>query len=171
MSAMDQNSLKALIVGAGAMGRAWGQNVRECPEVEVVGWVDLLPEAAAKAAQDLGFHSAYTGAHLDDDLRQTRPDFIIDVTIPSAHHEVTMQALAAGVPVLGEKPMADTLARAREMLAASERSGKLYMVSQSRRYHSGLAALRQMIIEHLGLLGILTADFFIGAHFGGFRDE
>lgn len=168
---MPQKTFKALIVGAGAMGRAWGQNARERADVEVVGWVDLLPEAAARAAHDLGFHSIHTGANLDDALRETRPDFVIDVTIPSAHHEVTLQALAAGVPVLGEKPMADTLARAREMVAASERSGKLYMVSQSRRYTPGLAALRQLIVEHLGSLGILNADLFIGAHFGGFRDE
>jgi predicted dehydrogenase len=171
MNAMEKKRLKALIVGAGAMGRAWGQNVRDCEEVEVVGWVDLLPEAAARAAQELGFHSAYTGSHLDEALRKTRPDFVIDVTFPSAHYEVTMQALVAGVPVLGEKPMADTLGHAHEMVAASERSGKLFMVSQSRRYHPGLAALRQAIVDYLGTLGILNADFFIGAHFGGFREE
>ncbi len=171
MTAMSKTSFKALIVGAGAMGRAWGQNARDCEEVEVVGWVDLLPEAAAQAAQDLGFHTAYTGANLDEAIRKTRPDFVIDVTVPQAHYEVTVQALAAGAPVLGEKPMADTLAHAREMVAASERSGKLYMVSQSRRYHPGLAALRQLIVDRVGPLGILNADFFLGAHFGGFREE
>ena len=82
-----------------------------------------------------------------------------------------MQTLAAGVPVLGEKPMADTMAHAQEMVAASERSGKLYMVSQSRRYHPGLVALRQLIVDYLGPLGILNADFSLGAHFGGFREE
>lgn len=168
---MGKNSFKALIVGAGAMGRAWGQNARDCEEVEVVGWVDLLPEAAGQAARNFGFQTAYTGANLDEAIRKTRPDFLIDVTIPQAHYEVTMQALAAGVPVLGEKPMADTLAHAHEMIAASERSGKLYMISQSRRYHPGLAALRQLIVERIGPLGILNADFSLGAHFGGFREE
>ena len=171
MNAMGANGFKALIVGAGAMGRAWGQNARDCEGVEVVGWVDLLPEAAAQAAQDLGFPKAFIGANLDEAIRKTQPDFVIDVTVPQAHYEVTLQALAAGVPVLGEKPMADTLAHAREMIAASERSGKLYMVSQSRRYHLGLAALRQLIVEHVGPPGILNADFFLGAHFGGFREE
>ena len=58
------------------MGRTWGQNARDCEEVEVVGWVDLLPEAAAKAAQDLGFHSAYTGANLGEAIRRTQPGFL-----------------------------------------------------------------------------------------------
>ncbi len=51
------------------------------------------------------------------------------------------------------------------MVAASERAGKLYMVSQSRRYHAGLATYRDLIAAHLGPLGILNADFYLGPHF------
>jgi len=57
------------------------------------------------------------------------------------------------------------------MVAAADAAGKLYMVSQSRRYNAKLAALRRLIQERLGTLGILHADFMIGAHFGGFRDQ
>jgi predicted dehydrogenase len=57
------------------------------------------------------------------------------------------------------------------MVAASEKAGRLYMVSQSRRYVDNLHALRALVAEKTGPLGILNADFFIGAHFGGFRDE
>jgi predicted dehydrogenase len=95
---------------------------------------------------------------------------VVDVTPPEAHHDVTLAALGAGVAVLGEKPMAASLAQARAMVAAAERSGKLYMVSQSQRYNPGLRALRQLISDHVGALGMLNSDFFIGAHFGGFRD-
>ena len=94
----------------------------------------------------------------------------MDVTIPEAHHDVTLLALARGLPVLGEKPMAATMAQARAMVEASERAGKLYMVSQSRRYDAGLVAYRKLVRERLGRLGRLDVDFMIGAHFGGFRD-
>ena len=63
------------------------------------------------------------------------------------------------------------MAEAREMVAASEKAGKLYMVSQSRRYDASLHALRQLVVDQTGPLGILNTDFYIGAHFGGFRDE
>ena len=43
--------------------------------------------------------------------------------------------------------------------------------SQSRRYDPGLVALRDLIERELGGLGILNVDFYIGAHFGGFRSE
>jgi predicted dehydrogenase len=165
-------TLKAVIVGAGGMGKAWGRNLRGIPEqVEVVGWVDLRAGAAAEAADSLGVTVAYAGEDLGKALSETRPDFVVDVTIPEAHHGVTLQALAAGVPVIGEKPMASSMAEAREMVAASEKAGKLYMVSQSRRYDDNIRAYRRLIEANVGKLGILNSDFYIGAHFGGFRDE
>lgn len=160
---------RALLVGAGQMGRTWAANLVAAPDVELVGWVDLRRDMAEQAAAELQLNLL-----IDDDLQRALahvpPDFVVDVTVPAAHHAVTLTALAAGVPVLGEKPMADTLAHAREMVAASEQAGQLYMVSQNRRYHAGLHALRQLIWEHVGALGVLASDFFIGAHFGGFRE-
>ncbi len=165
------STFKALLVGAGGMGRNWGSNLKANPDVEIAGWVDLRPGAAQEASEALGLSGAWAGDDLGKALAEVRPDFVVDVTVPEAHHDVTLQALAAGVPVLGEKPMADTMARARAMVAASEKSGKLYMVSQSRRYDARLSAYRALIKERVGELGILNSDFYIGAHFGGFRDE
>ncbi len=162
---------RALLVGAGGMGRTWGRNLHACDEVEIAGWVDIRPEAAASAAFELGLAGLYTGSDLGAAIAETRPDFVVDVTVPESHHDVTLQVLAAGIPVLGEKPMADSMAHARAMVAASERAGKLYMVSQSRRYHAGLQALHDLIATQTGPLGILNTDFYLGAHFGGFRDE
>src|ERR1051326_5845088 len=160
---------KALLVGAGSMGKAWGRNLADCDEVEIVGWVDIRPDAAAHAAQEQKLDGIFTTDDLSKALVETRPDFVVDVTIPESHHDVTLQALAAGVPVLGEKPMADSMEKAREMVAASEKAGKLYMVSQSRRYDARLHAYRKLIESQVGPLGILNSDFYIGAHFGGFR--
>lgn len=165
------SGFRALIVGAGGMGKAWGRNLRDCAETEVVGWVDIRPDAAALAAEELAFRPLHTGDDLAKALAETGPDFVVDVTVPEAHHDVTIQALAAGVPVLGEKPMAHSIDAAREMVAASERAGKLYMVSQSRRYDARIAAFRRLIDSACGPLGMLNVDFYIGAHFGGFRDE
>jgi len=164
-------SFQALLVGAGGMGRAWGDNLKAHPDVEIAGWVDLRPGAAQEASDALQLSGAWAGDDLGKALAETRPDFVVDVTVPEAHHDVTLQSLAAGIPVLGEKPMADSMERARTMVAASEKSGRLYMVSQSRRYDARLHAYRALIRDRVGEPGILNSDFYIGAHFGGFRDE
>ena len=161
---------RAVLVGAGGMGRTWARNLLDCDQVELVGWVDIRPEAAAEASAALGMPDLYVGPALGEALRVCRAGFVVDVSIPEAHHDVTLESLAAGLPVLGEKPMADSMDRAREMVAAAERAGKLYMVSQSRRYHPALATLRDLIVAHLGPLGLLNTDFYLGPHFGGFRE-
>lgn len=162
---------KAVLVGAGVMGRNWARNIMGCDGAELAGWVDIRPGSAGSAADELGVGLGYVGESLEEALGTVRPDFVVDVTVPEAHHGVTLTALRAGVAVLGEKPMASTMEDAREMVAASEKFNCLYMVSQSRRYDAGLHAFRRLIEGHTGGVGILNADFYLGPHFGGFRDE
>ena len=58
------------------------------------------------------------------------------------------------------------------MVRASEDAGKLYMVSQSRRWNPLHATLaRTVAAGSIGALTTMNCDFFIGAHFGGFRDK
>lgn len=163
---------KALLVGAGGMGQAWARNLlAHSEDVTLAGWVDIFKGAAERAAEQLEISGVWTGTELERAIDEVQPDFVVDVTIPEAHRDVTVTALKRGLPVIGEKPMAHSLAAAREMIAASEASGKLYMVSQSRRYDGRLSAYRRLIERAAGEVGILNADFYIGAHFAGFRDE
>ena len=163
---------KALLVGAGGMGQAWAGNLKaHAEQVAFGGWVDIRAGAAATAAEKHELSGIWMGTDLEKAIAEVQPDFVVDVTIPEAHHDVTLAALAHGIPVIGEKPMAHSMEAARAMVAASEKSGKLYMVSQSRRYENRIRAYHRLIEKTCGNLGILNADFYIGAHFGGFRDE
>jgi predicted dehydrogenase len=153
------------------MGQTWARNLAESPLAELVAWVDVRPDAAAAAIDALSLTNVAPYDSLDQALHDVAADFVVDVTPPEVHHDVTLTALDHGLPVLGEKPMAATMSQARAMVEASERAGKLYMVSQSRRYNSQLQAFRRYVQSELGDLGILNADFYIGAHFGGFRDH
>ena len=146
---------RALLVGAGAMGRAWAQNLKDCDQTELVGWVDILPGQAENSAREKGIAPQYLGVDIVEAIHAITPDFVVDVTVPESHCSVTLAALKHGLPIIGEKPMAVNLAEARTMVAASEEAGKLYMVSQSRRYDGRIHAYRDLIQEHLGRPGTL----------------
>jgi predicted dehydrogenase len=133
--------------------------------------MDKRPGLAAEGIEKLELSGVKAFDDLGKALADCRVDFLVDVTSPDAHYSVTLAALAAGIPVLGEKPMADSMESARKMVAASERAGKLYMVSQHQRYHAGAMALRELVGKYAAPLGILDSDFYIGAHFDGFRNE
>lgn len=160
---------RAIIVGTGSMGSFWCRTFRDSKAAEVVACVDTNLASAEKAVEDHGFQALATD-DLGRAIREAQADFVVDVT-PSAYHcEVTIRALEAGLHVLGEKPMADSMEEARRMVAASEKAGKLYMVSQSRRYDARIVAYRDAV-RRLQNPGILKSDFFIGAHFTGYRLE
>ena len=74
--------------------------------------------------------------------------------------------------MLGEKPLADSMAKARRALRAAEKAGKIYAVIQNRRYNPAIRRMSKLL--HKGAIGEITTvncDFYIGAHFGGFRDH
>ena len=157
-------------VGAGGMGQAWLRNDAANADVELVGIVDLDIDAARAGAVVYGDESIEVSTDLGTLIEKTRPDAILDITVPVAHHPVTTESLFAGLPVLGEKPAANTLAEALSLAAAAEVSGELFMVSQSRRYNDQLVAFKQRT-GLLGDLGSVTTEFFKAPHFGGFREE
>jgi predicted dehydrogenase len=103
-------------------------------------------------------------------LEQMAPDIVFDCTVPEAHYHITMEALKYGCHVLGEKPMADTLEKARDMVAAAQASGKMYAVIQNRRYTSNIRRLKNFLASGtIGPITTVNSDFYIRAHFGGFR--
>ncbi|MCX7003264.1 MAG: Gfo/Idh/MocA family oxidoreductase [bacterium] len=160
---------QVLVVGAGGISTAWFPPIKE-EQLQVCGVVDLKPEVARErlAAYQI---EAPVFATLAGALKKTRPDFVLDLTVPDAHCAVTCAALHRGIPVIGEKPMAASMAQARRMLRAAEAHKTLYMVSQSRRWTGHHATIVQAVRNGvLGPLTTLNCDFYIGAHFGGFRD-
>lgn len=165
----DGTPLRVVVVGAGGMGRAWLNTVEQSPLVELAGIVDLDLDAAQAAAAALGRPGLPVGAGTAQLASDVGAQAVINVTVPAAHHPVTAEALAAGLPVLGEKPVASTVAQGLSLAAAAELTGQLFMVSQSRRYNRHLFAAKELG-SSLGGVGIVSAEFFKAPHFGGFRD-
>ncbi|MCZ9884206.1 Gfo/Idh/MocA family protein [Arthrobacter sp. B2a2-09] len=165
----DGTPLRVVVVGAGGMGRAWLRTVEESPLVELAGIVDLDLDAARAGAAAIGRPDLPVGTRTAQLASDVGAQAVINVTVPVAHHPVTTEALAAGLPVLGEKPVASTVSQGLSLAAASELTGQLFMVSQSRRYNRRLFETKRLSAS-LGTVGIISAEFFKGPHFGGFRD-
>ncbi|WP_407319556.1 Gfo/Idh/MocA family oxidoreductase [Isoptericola halotolerans] len=161
--------VRIVLVGVGVMGRRWLEVVESHPDAELVGVVDLDADAAASAAASAHGEVA-SGADLGEVALRTAADAVVNVTSVAAHHPVTTQALEAGLAVLGEKPLAADLAHAADLAVQARRHGRLFMVSQSRRYHRGLHTLRAATAG-LGPVADATAMMFRAPRFDGFRVE
>ncbi len=166
-----QDTLRAVLVGCGSVSHMWLQSLKGNEDVEIAGLVDLNPDAANRIKQEFSL-AADIGTDLCAMLESVKPDVVFDCTVPEAHVDVTLAALAHGCHVLGEKPLADSMANACKMVAAAQEAGKTYAVIQNRRYQPQIRAYRDFVASGaIGKLTTLNSDFYIGAHFGGFRDR
>ena len=165
---------RAVLAGCGSMSRGWLKALAETPslsrDVEIVGLVDIEPAVAEARSKEFGL-AVETGSELEAMLAKLKPDLLFDVVIPAARHDVVATGLRHGCHVLTEKPMAASMAEARQLVALAAKAGRLHAVIQNRRFIPGVRRIRRLIES--GALGDVTAlhcDFFVGAHFGGFRD-
>ncbi|MEV0233371.1 Gfo/Idh/MocA family oxidoreductase [Nonomuraea sp. NPDC050786] len=152
--------LRGVVVGAGFIGGQWAPELLAHPQTSLAGWVDVDEERARAAAGKLGLDDLPVGASLTAVLDGEEPDFIVNCTVPQAHHDVTVTALRRGVSVLSEKPMAVSLDEARSMVRAADESRRLFAVNQNRRFMPTLVAFRRTVAD-LGPLGLLTSEFFM----------
>lgn len=169
-------SYRAVLAGCGAMSKGWLKAIAETPAlasaVTVVGLVDVNLQAAEARAAEFGLADALVGTDLDAVLTTLKPDLLFDVALPATRRDIVALGLRHGCHVLTEKPMAASMEEAREMVRLAAAAGRLHAVVQNRRFVSGVRRIRRLI--ETGALGELTAlhcDFFVGAHFGGFREE
>jgi predicted dehydrogenase len=158
------------------MSKGWLEAIRRTSAisdaVEMVGFVDLDPSVARARAQEFDWTAAAIEKNLDPLLAGLRPDVVFDLVVPAARAEVVRTSLGHGCHVLSEKPMGVSLDEARDLIGQAQAAGRLHSVVQNRRWLPGIRRARNLLAS--GLLGELTAvhcDFFIGAHFGGFRDD
>ena len=76
-----------------------------------------------------------------------RPDVeLVDISAPGhLHAEIAIEAARAGKAVFCEKPLANTVAEARRMLAAVEKAGVVHMICHNYRRVPAVMLARQLI--------------------------
>ncbi|AXK34471.1 gfo/Idh/MocA family oxidoreductase [Streptomyces armeniacus] len=123
--------LSLAVVGAGFMGSLHARTVAECDTAELAALVDLDETAGRRAAEEYGARWHRT---VEDALEDPSIDAYIVALPDRLHVAATSTLLAAGKPVLLEKPMADTLDGARAIADAARRGGARLLVGQLLRF-------------------------------------
>src|SRR5271157_1117197 len=164
--------LRAAFVGCGAMSETWLEAAAKIPYLRIVGLADIDAERAKTRAEQFSLKDAVITRDAHALIADSRADLLFDVVVPSARHEVVSAGLAARCHVLSEKPMAETLDDARDLVRRAKTAGRIHAVVQNRRYLAGVRRIgRALRSGAIGDVSSVHADFFLGPHFGGFREE
>jgi len=154
------------------MSGEWVNAAQAIPEVELVGLVDLLPAAAEKIASERQLTNTLIGTDLDAVLAKTKANLLCVCTIPEAHKPNILSGLRHGCHVLTEKPLASTMKEAHLLVTAAARARRVVAVTQNYRYRRPIRSLKKFLAAgKIGRITGIDADFYIGAHFGGFREQ
>lgn len=134
-------TFKIAVVGAGFMGGLHARTVAESDVASLAAVVDFDARAGGRLAEELGVrHLSSVEDALEDDI-----DAFVVAVPDRAHVAPARTLLAAGKPVLLEKPMADTLAGARAIAEAADQGGARLMVGQLLRFDPRYAGAAQAV--------------------------
>ncbi len=139
------------VAGAGYIGLAHMGVARASHRCELTAIVD--PSPAARAHADAAGVPLY--ASLAELLHKDRPDGVILATPNQLHLPHALECIAAGMPMLLEKPIAPTVAEARRVVDAAEHAGARILIGHHRAHSPIMAKARAVVAS--GVLGRLVA--------------
>ena len=161
---------RVVVAGCGGMSNAWIEYALNRSDAEIVALVDIKLEFAQAMANKRGLTCGLFD-NIEEAIRETGANLVFDVTIPASHYMIAATSMQLGCDVFGEKPLAETMEQCNAIVALSDRTGKSHAVMQNRRFDPRIRSLQQLIQSGtIGRPGYIGAEFFLGPHFGGFRD-
>ena len=165
--------MRFIQVGVGGFGGGWVQRLTDSKQAQIVGLVDVNANALGRAREVGNYSAGICFGSLTEALANVETDAVVCVTPPEYHSRVVIQAMKAGLDVITEKPMADTLRNCTATLKAARDTGRTCVVSQNYRYKKETWTLANLVKSgRIGEIGQVKIDFYKGHDFGGgFRHD
>ena len=164
--------MKVILAGIGGWGNTWIKAILKSPLVEIAALVEVDEVIIRQQVKRYDFDPEMIFASLLEAIKAASTDGVIIVTPPKFHHEMSIAALELGIPVLSEKPLADSFEGAESILHAAGKTGVLHMVAQDYRYQSPVQTAKQVLDSGiLGDLSMVEVRFFKGPHLSGFHQH
>jgi predicted dehydrogenase len=159
---------RCLMLGGGGMARNWLRRFfpKFVDRLEVAALVDVNREVLDDAGDFLGLPADRRFTSMAPAFETVDADFCIVVIPPAFHEEAVMRAVRRGLPILSEKPIADTWDACQRIYAAVKQAGLKMQVIQNYRYNPAILAMRQVLRG--GTLGRL--NYVVGRYAQDYRE-
>lgn len=131
------------VIGTGGVGEKLLRTFHQHPEVEVRAICDVNQERLAQLSQELSSVAGYTDYR--QLLEQDDLDLIYLGVPPKLHHPIAMDILNSKKHILCEKPLANSLAEAKELLAAAQEAGIVHAMNFPTYYRKACREMARRI--------------------------
>src|SRR6516165_344645 len=137
---MAMHELRAAVVGVGRLGALHARKYANLAGVRLCFVTDADPRRAGETAAETG------AIALPDHRALAGKVELASVAVPSlAHYPIARDLMLAGIDVLLEKPMAATLAEARELSAIAHEYGRILQIGHLERFNPAIVRLRPLL--------------------------
>ncbi len=134
------NELRAAVIGVGRLGAIHARKYAALPNLKLTHVVDVDAVRAAEIGSELG------AIALTDHRQLAGAIDLASVAAPGInHHAIASDLMRAGIDVLVEKPMAATLAEARDLKAIAEQCGCILQIGYLERFNPAIVRLRSIL--------------------------
>jgi len=135
--------------------------VHESPEVRVTVVCDPSPRGRDDARRALGADVVLTDSQ--EQLLASDLDAVLVLSPDHTHHDVTVAALRAGIPVFCEKPLATTIADCDDVLVTAQQTRTRLYVGHNMRHMPVVRQLREVIASgRIGAVRSIWCRHFVG---------
>ncbi len=148
------DALRVAVVGVGYLGRFHAQKYARLPEADLVAVVDKNHDRARLVGEEVR-----TDALNDYRALFGKVDAVSIVTPTDQHFAVAREFLEAGIHVLLEKPMTQSVEQADALIAAAKRSGAILQVGHLERFNSAYRAIQPRLRNPMFIEGHRLALF------------
>jgi predicted dehydrogenase len=155
------SDINIALLGAGAEGRALMEACRKIPNVKFKAVCDIWTAYNQRAMVNLlGRYGHKCGAYVDYkemlDKEKGKIDAVLIATPDFWHAEQAIACMEAGLHVYCEKEMSNDLAKARQMVEAQKKTGKLLQIGHQRRSNPRYIHCYDKLIKEAKILGRMT---------------
>lgn len=125
-----------LMIGGSGMAGGWLRNFTDnfSDRIKVVGLCDINQDVLDQQKEALGLSEDGLFTDFNEACATVKADFCGVATPPPFHSPAAVAAMENGMPVICEKPIADTLDAAKAMVRTSQRTGLPCAIIQNYRY-------------------------------------
>ena len=125
---------KVLVVGVGNMGSAHAKAYNDISEFDLVGLVSNTAKRRSPLSKELGGIAEYD--NFEKALLETNPDVVSINTYTESHKEYAIKSLNHGAHIFIEKPLAETIDDALEIIELAKKKNRKVVVGYILRYLS-----------------------------------
>ncbi len=141
----EHTIIRVGVIGLGAIGERLIHAFTEHPQLEVVAVCDHLEERVNQFTQKLGGVLGFT-SHKDL-LEQVELDLIYIGVPPKYHHQISLDVIEKGIHILCEKPLANSIEEAQEMMRKANEKGIIQAMNFPLNYSPGANTFAKLIKE------------------------